>query len=68
MPKLPPKKVIGNTKRNFLDERRYFLDIFLKRLAREEHLINSEEFIMFSKPVGDIDKTLSKMPKRPLIS
>ena len=45
-------------------ERRFYLERFLRRLARYEFIINSPEFKMFSRPQGlDVEKTLSKMPK-----
>jgi hypothetical protein len=33
IPPVPPKQATGNTAEIFVEERRYFLDLFLKRVA-----------------------------------
>lgn len=35
----------------------------MRKLAREDYIINSEEFRVFSRPSGDIKNTLTKLPK-----
>jgi hypothetical protein len=35
----------------------------MRKLAREEYIINSEEFKIFSRPSGDIKTNLGKLPK-----
>lgn len=49
----------------FIIERRYYLERFLRKIAKYEFLMNSEEFVMFSRPNGDIEKMLSKIPRLP---
>lgn len=49
----------------FIIDRRYYLERFLRKLSKYDFLINSEEFIIFSRPNGDIEKSLLKIPKLP---
>ena len=49
----------------FILERRYYLERFLRKIAKFNYLMNSEEFAMFARPSGDIEKMLSKVPKLP---
>jgi hypothetical protein len=35
----------------------------MRKLAREDYIINSEEFRIFSRPSGDIKSMLGKLPK-----
>jgi hypothetical protein len=44
IPCLPPKKAIGNKEIRFINERRFYLERFLKKLSSFEFLINSLEF------------------------
>lgn len=37
----------------------------MRKLARYDFIINSEEFQMFSRPNGDIDKLLGRLTKMP---
>lgn len=41
------------------------MERFLKKLAQFSFLINSKEFLIFSRPNGDIDKLLSQVQKLP---
>lgn len=50
IPTLPPKKAIGNKDLKFINERRFYLDRFLKKLSNFPFIINSEEFLVFSRP------------------
>jgi hypothetical protein len=49
----------------FIIERRYYLERFLRKCAKYEYLLNSEEFLLFSRPNGDIEKMLAKINKIP---
>lgn len=42
----------------YIIERRYYLERFLRKLSKFDFLINSEEFLLFSRPNGDIGKML----------
>jgi hypothetical protein len=44
-------------------ERRYYLERFLRKLAKFDFLIRSEEFRVFSRPMGDIEKLFSSKKK-----
>jgi len=65
IPKLPSKKAIGNKEIQFIKERRYYLERFLRKLAKHQFIIDSDEFTMFSRPNGDVKKLLSRLPKMP---
>jgi hypothetical protein len=58
IPKVPPKKAIGNKDMKFIIERRYYLERFLRKLSKYDFLINSEEFLIFARPNGEIEKIL----------
>lgn len=63
-PPLPPKKAIGNLDQDFVEERRYFLDKFLKSLMQIPHLKESEEFQAFIRPkAADVERSLALLPK-----
>lgn len=68
IPKVPPKKTIGNKDVRFVNERRYYLERFLIKLAKYDFLLNSEEFLVFSRPNGVVEKILEKIPKLPTLS
>ncbi len=65
IPRVPPKQAIGNKDMKFIIERRYYLERFLRKIAKYDFLLNSDEFTMFSRPNGEIEKLLSKIPKLP---
>ena len=35
----------------------------MRKLAREDYIVNSEEFRCFSRPSGDIKTTIARLPK-----
>jgi len=47
----------------FINERRFYLERFLKKLSPFDFILNSEEFKAFSRPQGDVDKLLSNLAK-----
>ena len=66
IPKLPPKKTIGNKEVKFIYERKFYLERFLRKCAKQEFIINSEEFRIFARPSsGDMDKMLERLPRLP---
>jgi len=56
IPPIPKKRAIGNVKVDFVTERTYLLDKFVKQLARCPYLLESEEFRIFVHPDQNIDK------------
>ena len=64
IPNIPPKKTIGNKDVKFINERRFYLERFLKKMAAYPYVLNSPEFQAFSRPAAgaDIDKLLAKVP------
>jgi len=66
IPKIPKKKAIGNKEVRFIYERKFYLERFLRKCARQDYLINSEEFRIFARPAsGDIEKMLERLPRIP---
>ncbi|CDW87092.1 px domain containing protein [Stylonychia lemnae] len=63
IPKIPPKKAIGNKEISFIKERRYYLERFLRKLSKYDYIIHSDEFQIFSRPAGEVDKLLARLPK-----
>ena len=64
LPPVPPKKTMGNKDMVFLQERRFYLERFLRKLSRYDFIINSQEFQIFARPQGlDVEKSLNKLPK-----
>ena len=55
---------MGNKDLVFLQERRFYLERFLRKLSRYDFIINSQEFQIFARPQGlDVEKSLNKLPK-----
>lgn len=44
LPQLPSKKSIGNKEVKFINERRFYLERYLKKMSQFPYLINSPEF------------------------
>ena len=63
IPCLPPKKAIGNKDVKFINERRFYLERFLKKMSPFDFILESQEFKGFARPNGDIEKIFSQMPK-----
>lgn len=40
----------------------------MKKISKCDFLLNSEEFLIFSRPNGDIEKILDKLPALPVDS
>lgn len=62
VPPIPPKKAVGNKEDRFLDERKHFLERFLLMTSKMDHIMKSDEFRLFSRPSGEIDKTVQMLP------
>lgn len=65
LPRLPPKKAIGRFETLFLQDRRYYLERFLRKLGTLDYIMKADEFVIFSRPNGDIEKVFQKMTKLP---
>jgi hypothetical protein len=63
IPPIPPKKNKANKDEKYLKERRIFLEKFIRMLGENEFLIHSDEFKIFSRNQGSIDKTLKLLTK-----
>lgn len=64
IPAIPEKKVIGNKDDTFVEERRSLLERFMKEISKYEYLIFSQEFKIFTRDHGDIEKVLLQMPRQ----
>jgi sorting nexin-1/2 len=62
VPPIPPRKAIGNKEDKFLEERKHFLQRFLLMIGKDEHLIKSDEFRLFSRVSGEIEKSIQMLP------
>jgi hypothetical protein len=60
---LPPKKSIGNKDIKFLNERRFYLERFLKKMSPYKFVLDSSEFQCFARPSSDVEKSLNALPK-----
>ena len=63
IPRLPAKKAIGNKDIKFINERRFYLERFLKKISSYGFLMNAAEFKIFTRPNGDIGKLIGQIPK-----
>lgn len=63
VPPIPPKKATGNKDDKYIEYRRHFLQRFLRKVGNLPHLLNSDEFKLFARPSGEIEKMLAMMPK-----
>jgi len=62
-PPIPPKKHVGNKTSKFVEDRRYFLERFLRKIANHDFILISEEFKIFSRLNGDMKKSISNLPR-----
>jgi len=64
IPPIPGKVMTGKTENYVVQERQYFLDMFLKKCCELRYLAASAEMQIFIRPAGDIEKLLG-MVSRP---
>ena len=50
VPPLPPKQKFGTSNHEFVDERCFLLNMFIRQMARCPYLVESEEFYIFVRP------------------
>jgi len=67
VPSIPPKKTIGNKDLVFIQERRFYLEQFLRKLVRFPFIIHGPEFQTFARPAQGtkIETGLSNLVKLP---
>jgi hypothetical protein len=63
IPPIPAKKAVGNKDDKYIEYRRHFLQRFLRKVGSQSHLLNSDEFKLFARPSGEIEKMLAMMPR-----
>lgn len=64
VPAIPEKKLLNNKDDQFVEERRSLLERFLKEIAKYDYLVHSQEFKIFARDRGDIEKILTQLPKQ----
>ena len=47
----------------FIEERCFFLNMFFKQLVRCPYLLESDELKLFIRPITNVDKNLTLLPK-----
>jgi hypothetical protein len=62
IPRIPPKKITGNTDPNMIKTRMRLLNRFCLNLSNIEYLYKSEETNIFKTNVPDVAKDLNKLP------
>ena len=62
MPRLPEKKIIGNMKSAFVEQRKIDFDIYLKQISRHQILQNEEAVRVFLGKGGDFQKFKEAYP------
>lgn len=63
IPILPPKIYTSGKDKKYLEERRYYLDRYIKKMAKYEYVLNSDEFKLFSRPQAQVGKSLQGLQK-----
>lgn len=63
VPAIPGKKAVGNKDDKYIEHRRHFLQRFLRKVGKLPHLLNSDEFKLFARPSGEVEKMLAMLPK-----
>mmetsp|Transcript_48352 Transcript_48352/g.35540 ORF Transcript_48352/g.35540 Transcript_48352/m.35540 type:complete len:238 (-) Transcript_48352:225-938(-) len=64
IPRIPPKKAIGNKEFNFLQERMCYLDRFLKKVCTNPMIYQSDEMFFFSRPTGtEVGKAIERVQR-----
>lgn len=64
VPPIPAKKAVGNKDDKYIEHRRHFLQRFMRKISKLPHLLNSDEFKLFARPSGDIEKMLNMIPRQ----
>jgi hypothetical protein len=63
IPTIPPKKKLGNKEAWFVEQRREFLDTFLKQIIGIDILFESDEFQLFLRGPPDFQKAVGSFKK-----
>lgn len=57
-------KLAGNKDEALIEERRELLQRFIRELAKFDYIIESKEFKLFSRGLGEVDEQLQRLPKQ----
>jgi hypothetical protein len=58
-----PEKAFDNKDNEFVELRRSLLERFLRECSKYEYLLESKEFKIFTRGVGEVQDQLYKLPK-----
>eukprot|EP00824_Muranothrix_gubernata_P000723 TRINITY_DN1083_c0_g1_i1.p1 TRINITY_DN1083_c0_g1~~TRINITY_DN1083_c0_g1_i1.p1 ORF type:complete len:438 (-),score=49.59 TRINITY_DN1083_c0_g1_i1:25-1338(-) len=64
IPPVPPKKVFGNKKEEFVQERMHYLHRYCKKLAHYPFIFFSEETKLFFRSTSDFRSAIKGLPKQ----
>ena len=64
IPAIPDKKLVGGKDEQYVEERMRLLDYFMKDVAKYDYLTSSEEFKLFCRGHGEIEKLLKSLPRQ----
>ena len=64
VPPLPPKQTLGTNRIEFIEERCFLLNMFIRQTARCPYLVESEEFHIFVRPTQvNLQRELQLLPR-----
>lgn len=64
IPPLPSKQTFGRQKIEFVEERCFLLNMFLRQMARCPYLLESDEFLTFIRPTTtNLNRELKYLPR-----
>jgi hypothetical protein len=64
IPPIPATKIQGNMGETFVEERKYFLNLFLYHLCHQTYLVSSPEMQVFVRPRGDCLQSMKSLEKQ----
>ena len=68
IPNVPPKKMLGNMNKNYINKRLRLLNIFCEKLSKFPFLWTSETVVRFQTLNGEFSKLIDKSPKENIIN
>lgn len=63
IPCIPEKQILGDKEDGFIEERRSLLNRFIYECSKFDFIVNSKEFRIFARQVGEVGETLERLPK-----
>ena len=63
IPCIPEKQILGDKEDGFIEERRSLLNRFVYECSKFNFIIESKEFRIFARYVGEVADTLERLPR-----